>query len=236
MNARLRTFFLAAALLAPSACGRKPGLDAPSLTKGVESYLAQRGDLCIARQSWPVDVTEAERVAGTRDAIQMPVLERLGVVEGHQLKVRTMNDADQIVVVPLTRYELTDRGRPSYIDRRTRRPVPPGPGAEAHADLCVARVSLDKVTGWEAPPGDRPLTTALVSYTYKVDVVPWMRDPEALRVFPAVARLIAGAGNAELKEGLVWNGSSWVANDLGEASAPVAARTTGEKGDPAARP
>jgi hypothetical protein len=232
MNERFRTCLLTAFVVGAAACARKPGLDAPSLTKGIESYLAQRGDLCIARQSWPVDVTDADRTAGTRDAVQMPVLERLGVVEGHQIKVRRSNDADQIVVVPVTRYELTERGRQSYIDRRTRRPAAPA-GGEAHADLCVARVSLDKVVSWEAPPGDRPLTTALVSYTYNVDTVAWMRDPEALRVFPAVARLIAGAGKAELKEGLVFTGGGWVASELAEASAPVAARTTG---DEAARP
>jgi hypothetical protein len=198
----------------------------------MEAYLAQRGDLCIARQSWPVDVTENDRALRTRDAVQMPVFERLGVVGGHQIKVRAATEAGETVVVPVTRYELTDSGRQSYIDRRSGRPVAPRADADPQADLCVARLSLDKVVGWEASLADRQPMNVIVSYTYKVDAVPWVRDPEALRVLPAIARVIAGAGTAELKQGLVSTGGGWVANELARPSAPVAARTGVEGGRP----
>jgi len=233
MNGRARLWFLTFLLLAPAAaCNHKPGLDAASLTKGIEAYLAQRGDLCIGRQEWPVDVAAGDRASRTRDAIQMPVLERLGVVAGHKITVRTTGDDDKPVDTAITRYELTERGRQSYIDRRTRRPVPPGGRGGAPADLCVVRVSLDKVASWETPPADRPPASAVVSYTYKVDVVPWMRDPEALRVFPAIARLIAGAGKAELKEGLVLTSTGWVANDLGVPAAAASAVASQQGGRP----
>jgi hypothetical protein len=230
MNQRTRRCLLTFLLLALAGCHRKPGLDAASLGQGIETYLAQRGDLCIARQGWPVDVRASDRAVRTRDATQMPVLERLGVVEGHEIDVRATSDEGAPVVVPVTRYELTERGRRSYIDRRTRRPIEPRAGTaapEGQADLCVARVSLDRVVSWEASPGNR----VSVSYTYKIDAASWMRDPEALRVFPAIARVIAGAGKAELKESLVLTGAGWVAVELGAppaASAPaVAARQDG---------
>jgi hypothetical protein len=230
MNGRLRLCLVTLLLMAPAACRHKPGLDAASLGKGIEAYLAQRGDLCIARQSWPVDVTDADRGVRTRDAIQMPVLERLGVVEGHPITVRATGEDDKPVTVPVTRYELTERGRQSYIDRHTRRPVAPGAGASAQSDLCVARISLDKVVSWEASPGDRPPLSALVSYTYHVDAASWMRDPAALRAFPAIARVIAGEGKSELKEGLVLTGAGWVANDLGAPAAPSAPTVASQQG------
>jgi hypothetical protein len=221
-----RLWFVTLLLLAPAACHRKPGLDAASLTKAIEAYLVQRGDVCIARQEWPVDLTENDRAARTRDAVQMPVLERLGVVEGHRITLRATNDDGQTVVVPVTRYELTERGQQSYIDRHTRRPVAPNVHRGVQADLCVGRVSLGKVASWEAAPpsSERQPSSVAVSYTYKIDVVPWMRDPEALRVFPAIARLIAGAGTAELREGLVLTPEGWVANELA-APAPAPAST-----------
>ncbi|HEY7370783.1 MAG TPA: hypothetical protein VIF57_01300 [Polyangia bacterium] len=211
MSQHLRLWCVTFLLLTPAACRHKPGLDAASLAKGVEAYLAQRGELCIARQVWPVDVTEGDRAVRTRDAIQMPVLERLGVVAGHHISVRTVNDDDKPITVPVTRYELTERGRRSYSDRRN--------------DLCVARVSLDKVVSWEAAPSERAPKSAVVSYTYKVEPVAWMRDPEALRVFPAIARMLAGAGTAELKEGLTLTKGGWVANDLPGSAGPSVRQT-----------
>jgi hypothetical protein len=222
--------FVTLLLLVPAACKHKPGLDAASLSKGVEAYLAQRGDLCVARPDWPVDVTESDRAARTRDAIQMPVLERLGVVEGHRITVRSTSEDDKPVTIPVTRYELTERGRQSYIDRHTRHPVAPGARGGAQADLCVARISLDKVVSWQASPADRPPPSAVVSYTYHVDAAPWMRDPAALRVFPAIARVIAGDGKAELKEGLVLTAAGWVASDLGAPATPPPQTVASQQG------
>src|ERR1700759_3904937 len=66
------------------ACKGKPKLDpkTPSretFTQGMLSYLAVRGDLCLGKE-FPIDVTERERQAGARNAVQMPVLEHLGLV------------------------------------------------------------------------------------------------------------------------------------------------------------
>jgi hypothetical protein len=180
---------------------RTTDASAASFTAGVEAYLREGGDLCVARPSWPVDVTESDRQLGTRDAVQLPVLERLDVVAGRRLTIQGQ---------PVTRYSLTARGRARFVDRR--------------ADLCVATISLDKVVSWELYPDARNPTSATVNYTYRVDTPAWMRDPEALRVFPAVARVIAGAGTAQLAEGFTLTVGGWVANELVAPGAAVAAR------------
>src|SRR5262249_36825253 len=146
---------------------------ATDFTDGVRAYLQKRGDLCIARTAWPVDVTEADRAQRTRDALQMPVMEKLGLVQSSPATVRVDGEGGP-ALVPATRYRLTDRGRRFYLARPPRLPAAPGdPGG----DFCVAKISLVKVTGWELSPNDAHPASAAVSYTYEVDAPGWMRDP-----------------------------------------------------------
>jgi hypothetical protein len=56
-----------------------------------------------------------------------------------------------------------------------------------------------------------------------------MHDPEALRVFPAIARLVAGAGKAELKEGLVLYPTGWVASELAAPGTPPASTVASQQ-------
>jgi hypothetical protein len=227
---------LGALLLASAACARKPSDAAkPDVTAparadalragfraGLEEYLHRRGDLCVDRPSWPIDVTDADRAAGSRDARQLPVLARLGVVDGRQVSRRSKDDP-RAAPVELTRYQLTELGRLSYIDRRTRRPVDPN-DEDAQPDFCMARLSLADIVGWELRPNDAAPTSATVSYTYRADAPAWTRDPEAERVFPAVARVLVGAGKATLTEGFTLTPSGWVADELVARSEAVAAR------------
>jgi hypothetical protein len=128
----------------------------------------------------------------------------------------------------MRRYRLTAEGRAHYLDRQTRLPAPTeDPRVAAHADFCVLRLSLSKVTKWEMEQGANP-PAAAVSYTYDVEAPAWVRDPAFKKAFPAVGRLVSGAGTAELVEGFTLAPGGWTAKELlprGElpASPPQAA-------------
>jgi hypothetical protein len=185
-----------------------PEATAADFTRGMQAWVERRGDLCVGRPSWPVDVPEGARLGP--DPVQLPVLEHLGVVTSTVLPERRDGVATPF---NLRRYRLTAEGRKHYIDRATRLAVSPeDPGAAAHADLCVLRLTLGQVTKWEVQLGPTP--TATVSYTYGVDAPAWVRDPSFKRAFPAIARLVAGAGTAELVEGFTRGPAGWTANEL----------------------
>src|SRR5580692_12876791 len=57
------------------------------MTRAVKQFLAEHGDLCMAKYTWPRDVTAADRDAHSNDAVQLPVLERLGLVQSTQIPV-----------------------------------------------------------------------------------------------------------------------------------------------------
>jgi hypothetical protein len=179
----MKKLLLALLLLA---CHRSGEPDLGTFTRGMEEYLQARGDLCLGKPSWPVEVTARDRAAGARDALQMPVLRRLGVV--------AVDEVDGV-----QRYHLTDLGMRSY--------------RESRGDFCAARLTLDRVVGWEANGRDR-YDHATVRYTYRVAAAPWMADAQARRVFPAVERVIRGAGRAELTQDFVRVQSRWVAREL----------------------
>ena len=59
------------------------------MKKAVAAYLADHGDLCVGKFTWPPDVTLADREGGSNDAVQMPVLEHLGLVESTEVRVES---------------------------------------------------------------------------------------------------------------------------------------------------
>jgi hypothetical protein len=201
-----RVLLLAAAL---GGCRSKADTSREDFTRGMQAYLAKRGDLCIGRPSWPIDITEGTNIGS--DALQLPVLERLGLVTSAVLPVRVGGEATPFNA---RRYRLTAAGRERYLDRGTRRPIAPDePGAAQRADFCVAKLGLDRVESWEVQPGAAP-TSAMVSYTYTVDAPAWTADPGFQKVFPAVARVVGGAGTAQLVEGFSLRPEGWTANEL----------------------
>ncbi|HEY2731148.1 MAG TPA: hypothetical protein VGK52_14495 [Polyangia bacterium] len=208
---RWKGVLLAAALLVSAgACRSKTDASRADFTRGVRAYLEQRGDLCVGRPRWPVDVAERAGSESAQDAAQLPVLERLGLVASTVLAERRGGVATPF---ELRRYRLTAAGRKHYIDRETRLPTPPDePGDAARADFCVVRLELGRVESWDVQQGAPP--TALVSYTYRADAPSWTRDAGFQKVFPAVARLLAGAGTAHLVEGFTLTPDGWTANDL----------------------
>jgi len=210
MRSRVLSLLLLGALVA---CGKKSEPTRASFEEGMRDYLERRGDLCLAKPVWPIDVTPRDVAMGTRDAAQMPVLERLGLVRSSDATVDVSTE-DGIVPVEVRRYALTEAG---LLDYRSHEVGVNAAGEKiAASDFCVVKLSLARVTGWEisqpAAPDAPP--HAVVSYTYDVAADPWTSDPEVQRVLPAVARVVKGAGSATLKESFVLAPGGWVAAEL----------------------
>lgn len=217
-----KTLCLAGALaisLTAGACrqkGKAVALDSHDFTPAMNAYLQKRGDLCIARADWPVDVTPDDFAARTRDGLQMPVLEALKLVQSSMLPGGVI------------RYQLTALGKQHYIDRETRQPVSPDAPQHATADFCVARLSLDQIKHVELHEAPKMPLHAVITYTYDVKAPAWTRDSDARRVFPAVDRVVSGAKTATLQEELTMTAEGWVANELLPGAADegaVAAKT-----------
>jgi len=207
---RITPIVLAALLATASvACQKKAAPAAPDFTAPLHAYLEERGRLCLGKETWPIDVTERDVAVGSRDAVQMPVLEKLGLVE-------SSNVAGDGTTASVIRYRLTPEGMRYY--------APHGKPGEGQRDLCVATLTLDKVVNVAFSKDESGRSTALVSYTYKVDAAPWTRDPDAERAFPMVARVVHGAGSAQLEEAFSQAGTEWVPVEIANrntASGPL---------------
>jgi hypothetical protein len=173
-----------------------------NFTAAVTDYLAQRGHLCVAKYDWPIVVTQADRQANSLDAQQMALLETLGLATA-----RDVNAARE--------YTLTAAGQKYYLHV----PVVVATATQhvTHpADFCVARLSLDRVFGWESPQTMGGRSVSSVLFSYKIDPAPWTRTPDARRVFPAVMRAIDNAGSLQLRLGVHLTPQGWVADELSQ--------------------
>ena len=208
---RAATALAALALLA--AChneqAQQPTRD--NFTAALNDYLAQRGNLCLAKYDWPIAVTEADRQAHSPDAQQMPVLEALGLVSGRDASVTRKG-----VALPAREYALTPAGRKYWLQ------VPvvvatPTERATHPADFCVAKLQLDRLFGWEKPvPVNGRLATSLL-FSYRiVDPAPWMATSDARRAFPMAIRSIDNAGVLQLRLGVHLTPDGWVADELSD--------------------
>src|ERR1019366_3281039 len=170
-----------------------------NFTQGMNAYLAKRGDLCLAKYDWPIDVTPAEFAAGARNAVQMPVLQKLGLVDVSDVSVETKTD-NAVVAAKVKRYQLTESGKKYYLTRELRTLAPDGSKTVQRGDFCVAKLSLDKIVAWDPPTNDSARRETVVTYTYTVEAAPWLQDPGAKRVFPLVDRVVQGARVAQFQE------------------------------------
>jgi hypothetical protein len=199
-----------AAVAGLAACSRATEPTAEALSAGLQTYLAQRGDLCLGKNDWPIDLTQREIDAGARNALQLPVLERLGLLRSTVAEVDVKDDNEVAHHMKVRRYALTDSGRSYYLEReQTQR--------DGHkirrGDFCAAKLSLDKIVRWELK-GEGAQRQALVSYTYRIQAAPWTADAEVQKVFPVVAGVVRGAGSAQLQEAFRPTEAGWVAVDL----------------------
>jgi hypothetical protein len=148
----------------------------------------------------------------------MPVLEKLGLVASSDAQADSKDDDGNVHRANVRRYELTDTGKRYYLlrdeVRRDGKPV------QQH-DLCAAKLSLDKVVEWKPSPkpttaitttvGAAPADTLMVvSYTYKAEPAPWMKDADAQKVFPVVANVVRSAGTAQLTQTFRLTSTGWV--------------------------
>jgi len=184
------------------------------LTRAVTHYLSDHGDLCVGKFTWPRVVSQQDQLARTNDAVQLPVLERLGLVKSTEISAPAAADATTNAAVQgsqtARRYSLTAKGRRFYLQKkRTTLGVHDQP-VEHDQDLCVARLKLDKVVKWSPPEQVHGHPETVVRYTYHVKAADWMADPEARKVFPVVDRIIRGAGNALMTATLQAQDDTWV--------------------------
>lgn len=194
--------------LTTSASAAAPAqLDARAVRTVLVQYLAQQGDLCLGKFHWPIEVSASDVAAGTRDALQMPVLETLGLVQASAASAPT---TDESAVAP-TRYTLSAAGKKFYLQRTMARATPDGKEMVRQGDFCVAKLSLDRVVKWTPVSDVGGHRESTASYTYKIAGAEWSRDPAVRKVFPMVARVFDGAGTMELKQRLRLAGKRWVA-------------------------
>lgn len=209
-------FLAPAALLFAALAGCQPTdpsaeANDANFTAAVNTYLARRGDLCVGRTAWPVVVTREEFAQGSRNSLQLPVLEKLHLVSSELVTVDAP-DAKPGQHTQGRRYQLTEAGRQYFLPR------PPhlhadGAGTGDH-DFCTAKLTLHKVVRWDPPKAGHDGKETVVSYTYDIAPAPWTADPEARRVFPVIDRMVRGAGVLELKEAMVLTPRGWEARDL----------------------
>ena len=207
--------FALATLLGLGACTRTSGPTAEVFTAAMNDYLARRGDLCLGKPVWPIDVTQHEVDVGARNALQMPVLEKLGLVTSTVTEI-TVDDEGALHPMKVRRFALTDAGLKYYLARDAgRQTVKTSASAAPRGDFCAARLSLDHVVGWSlSKNASGAQQQAVVTYAYRIDAAPWAQDAQIQKVFPEVAKVVRGAGTAQLQETFTLTGAGWVAVDL----------------------
>jgi len=183
-----------------------------ALETALGRYLAQRGDLCLAKYDWPIDVSAVDVAAATRDAVQMPVLERLGIVSSSDGSITLHTDHGE-EAIPAKRYELTEAGKKSYLDKPIVTTSSSGKKIEHAGDFCAGKILLNKIVSWDKPVGQGQHLQTTATYTYKFAAAEWARDPQARKVFPMVDRMLKGEGSLQLQQRLRKVGPSWEAVD-----------------------
>jgi len=197
--------------LAMAASPAKATSSATSSTQAtvLRHYLQQRGDLCLGKFDWPIDVKASDFAARTRDAVQMPVLESLGLVSSSDGSVSMYKEDGSQEWVPAKRYELTRVGKMFYLNRDSISAG--GKPVVHHGDLCAGKLSLDRVVSWTQTSTDTGQTEAVATYTYKFAPAQWARFPEALKVFPMVDRIQQGEGKLHMTQRFQRIDGAWVA-------------------------
>jgi len=185
-----------------------------NLGQALQAFLAQRGDICLAKYDWPIDVSARDDAARTSNALQMPVLEHQGLVTGRDGYVDYRDDeTGQVERVPTRRYELTALGRKFFKQRDSAGHGPDGHVVVHHGDLCAGRLELAAITRIAEPqvaPGQP--RTASVSYRYRFTAAPWAATATTRAVFPMIDLLIRKQDSLEMTHRLHFDGQRWVAD------------------------
>ncbi|NML34735.1 hypothetical protein [Paraburkholderia antibiotica] len=207
------TLSLFALTLAAGCHDKSQDANQENFTATINDYLNKRGHLCLAKYDWPIYTTTDDQANHTRDAIQMPVLEKLGLVTGKDMMVERVDGEGKKIVASARQYQLTDEGKKYYL--HVPEVVATATSRVTHqADFCAATLKLDKVVGWERPMQMDGKTVTSVVYTYRIEPAPWATDADAQRVFPMVKRVIEGQGTMQLREGVHLTSEGWVADEV----------------------
>jgi DNA-binding MarR family transcriptional regulator len=178
-----------------------------SLKPAVRKYLEEKGNFCLGKFEWPIAVSDEDRKTGTNNALQMPVLEKLGLV------VASDSPGDPSI----RNYSLTEEGQKYYLTKQTITVNSAGQKIRHPGDLCPAKLELDKVVAWDPPSVEDGKTRTTVKYTYRIaKTADWTQDPEVRKVFPMIARILDNAGSQQLMQLFVWSGHAWVALTPGD--------------------
>ena len=199
---------------APSQQPAHTGTPVGDLESALQGFLATHGQLCLAKSAWPIVVTPDAFQAGTSDARQMPVLERLGLVESTPLTPDSRDEALEGTGEYSGRsYRLTPLGQRYYLQR----PAPVhAADAEAPRDFCAGTVALDHIVRVEHDQAPHTAQVATVHYAYRFAAFPWMHDAAAQQVFPLVAQLDAQQATRTLSQRFALQAGGWVPLDIEE--------------------
>lgn len=185
-----------------------------TFAKAMSKHLSERGDFCLGKFNWPIEVSNKDAEKPTRDSVQMPVLQKLGLVVSSDTTIKLkIEDSDTEESLPGKRYDLTEVGKKYYLQKELLSAGSSGEKIIHRGDFCAGNLSLDKIIKWDQPTmmGDNYETT--VTYTYKMAAVEWANDPEIQRVFPMLDRLMKGQDKIPLQQRFRLEGKSWVAID-----------------------
>lgn len=169
------------------------------------TYLAGHGYFCLGKFDWPIDVSDAELAMKTNNAVQLPVLEKLGLVASSRINA-LQNTGETERSAPFTRYALTEAGKKFYLSRET-----VSGKTVHHGDFCAGKLSLDKVVRWDESPVTSGGTELTAIYTYKITATQWAQDPNVQRVFPMLARVVKGNQKMQLEQRFRLADGAWVA-------------------------
>jgi hypothetical protein len=199
-----------------------PAVSSKDLVPAVKAFLADHGDLCLGWYTWPRDLTAAEQQTGMNEAVQLPVLERLGVVRSVEIAAPAVKEtvadgassrpvSTQLAsAAPTKRYSLTAKGKQYYLHKK-RITLNVHSQSEKHdADFCAAHLTLDKVVKWTPPETANGHLETAAQYTYHIKAADWMTDPEARKVFPVVDRIIRGEGRMLMSATVAFKDGQWV--------------------------
>lgn len=214
INLARRAHFFAIFLLAALLCAchtNKDDVSQENFTRVIKNYLSERGHLCLGKYDWPIRVSDQDaETTHSRDAIQLPVMEKLGLVKSTAMMLERTDNNGVKITAPGRQYELTAEGKKYYLHS----PIVIAKGGETithEADFCVATLTLDKVISWEKPQTQGGETRSSVLYTYKIEPAPFTKDADFQRVFPMVTQAINGAGTSPLREGVRLTKDGWMA-------------------------
>ena len=203
-----------------SACVSKDDANAINFSAAIDAYLQKHGQLCIARETWPVHLTERDRASKLAFGGGTP-LQRMEALAAVGLAVKKDVDAAELpgrntLVRPgelVYRYDLTELGE------KFSRQVPRGPFASSSAEpqraICYGRRAVQKVVKWDGVMELGGFKGTEVTYLYKVDELPdWAKDARVQEAFPEVGRELAGIASLEKTHGLHLTSEGWEANGL----------------------